>query len=111
MGIQPVEVERIEGCFTHPDLPDWGEFVPNHVLNTWAQQNSIDLEIIHMEDDGEVDEDLVEQWFNWQLSDLSFWSPKPPADNSFMLSIHDTEDGPCVWWATPKPEAGDEQFN
>lgn len=102
MGIQPVDVVRDEGVFTHPDLPDWGEYVPNDVLDAWASDNNIKLEIIHLENDGDADEELVEQWFDWKLSNFSFWNPAPPADNAFMLSIHDTEDGPCVWWAIPK---------
>lgn len=99
--ISPSEVIRENGFWTHYDLPDFGERVSFEKGNfkDWLDSNGIRVVIVPM--DGDADNDLVKSWFEYGLCDCSFWDPTPPAENAFLLSIHDTEDGPCAWWAIP----------
>lgn len=99
--ISPSEVIRENGFWTHPDFPDFGEVVSfeSGDFKDWMDSNSIKVVVVSME--GDADAELVESWFDEGLYDCSFWNPAPPADNAFLLSIHDTEDGPYAWWAIP----------
>jgi hypothetical protein len=100
MAIQSVEVKRDHnGMWTHPDLPNWGESISRSELKEWEEENGITVNLVSM--DGDAPEELVDRWFEDGDCDCSEWKPTPPSADSFLLSIHDTEDGPYSWWATP----------
>lgn len=102
--IQPEDVERASwGYWTHSKLPDFGEWVERKVLDEWASKNRIELTIVMMEEDTDAPEELVEAYFdaNAGYSGFGEWEPKLPSKDSFFLSIHETEDGPVAWIATP----------
>ncbi|MDK9790007.1 hypothetical protein [Vibrio sp. D431a] len=102
--IKPIEVDRnAEGCWTHPEIPNFGENVAPHVLNAWALANNFSLTILEIYDDPDVSEDYVEELsdLNKPYKGFSKWFPKLPTENSFFLSFHESEDGPVAWIATP----------
>lgn len=102
MSIEKQPVERDEmGFWTHPNLPNFGEVVSKETLEAFENENNITVVIYSME--GSADQEIIDQWFEEGESCLK-WEPTPPSRSSFILSIHDTEDGPYVWWAVPKPK-------
>lgn len=89
--IQPVEVVRdCDGFWTHPDFPLWDEGTPASEVHKWCDDNDLSLLIIHMENDDEG------------ICNCTPWEPTHP-DNSFLLSIHDTEDGPVAIYGARLP--------
>lgn len=102
MTIKKLPVERDEmGFWTHPELPNFGEAVSITELEEFEAKNNITVKIIPMESD--ASQELIDKWFDDGESCLD-WQPTAPSKSSFILSIHDTEDGPYVWWAVPKPK-------
>ncbi|EIA5325135.1 hypothetical protein K7L04_003520 [Vibrio parahaemolyticus] len=102
MAIEKLNVERCEsGFWTHPDLPDFGEVVDREQMEAFEAEHSIKVHMASME--SEADEELVNEYFDGGSSCLQ-WQPSQPAENAFLLSIHDTEDGPYAWWAVPVVE-------
>lgn len=101
MQIQPVSVNRNKGFWSHPDLPleKWGEVITKVEFDSFQKVNNLKVHIVGMDDDGT--ESFVDAWYDDGLDDCSPWVPTPPTDNSFLLSIHDTEDGPVAWFAEP----------
>ncbi len=101
--IQPeVVVRGKSGYWTHSKVPDWGEFAPPDVLAQWQLEHGIDIDFVWMEEDGDLE--FVERWFDEGLYDVTPWTPTPPSDDHFLLSICETEDGPISWWAVPRKE-------
>ncbi|MDE5179908.1 hypothetical protein [Vibrio fluvialis] len=101
--LQPEPVNRDKyGAWTHSELPNFGESVSYQRLNYWGDDRGISIDIRHMEN--EIDEELPEwkAFFKEMSADFSKWDPIPPTPTSFLISLHDTEDGPCAWWATPR---------
>lgn len=100
--ITKLPVERDEmGFWSHPNLPNFGEVVSKDALEAFENENNITVVIYSME--GNADQEIIDQWFEAGESCIK-WEPTPPSRSSFILSIHDTEDGPYVWWAVPKPK-------
>lgn len=98
--IKEIEVSRDKnGWWTHPELPEFGDSSTVHQILEWFKSNHIKPSFILMSDD--CQEGFVEKWFDEGLTNCSPWTPTPPNKNSFLLSIHDTEDGPVAWFATP----------
>lgn len=101
MTIKAIEVERdFQGYWTHPELPDWGEHITQSELDAWKAENSIDVVFVWMESD--ADEDVLQSYFEDGDPFIGNWEPVPPEANAFVLSIHDTEDGPVAVFAVPK---------
>ncbi|WP_238116699.1 3'-5' exonuclease [Vibrio cincinnatiensis] len=101
MTIKKLPVERDGmGFWTHPELPNFGEVVSLPELYAFEVKNGITMKIVPMESD--ASEKVISRWFDDGDSCLD-WEPTPPSKSSFILSIHDTEDGPHVWWAVPNP--------
>lgn len=97
--ITKLAVERDEmGFWTHPNLPDFGEVVSKATLEAFEANNDITVKVVAMEND--ADQLIIDAWFDEGESCIK-WEPTPPSRSSFILSIHDTEDGPYVWWAVP----------
>lgn len=97
--IQAVTVEREEGYWTHPDLPEWDEGTPRSECNAWAEANGGEFVVIWFESD--ANEELIEHYFDDGDIDISDWNPVCDKADSFLLSIHDTEDGPVALFFAP----------
>ncbi|OCH31806.1 hypothetical protein A6E13_16415 [Aliivibrio fischeri] len=97
--INAVEVERDEnGFWTHPHFPNLGELWKPY--KDWAEENNIKFANVWFECD--ASEELEERFYEKEDgSAITEWQPTKPADNAFLLSIHDTEDGPVAIWALP----------
>lgn len=57
-------------------------------------------------DAGDGTEEAYKTYFDGAIADCSAWKPsKPDGDGWFIVSIHDTEDGPaCIWIRHPTEE-------
>ncbi|MGI2021682.1 hypothetical protein [Shewanella glacialipiscicola] len=102
--IQAVTVERDEGYWTHPDLPEWDEGTPRAECIAWAAANGGDFVVIWFEAD--APENLIERYFDDGDIDISDWNPVCDKVGSFLLSIHDTEDGPVALFFAPNEQEG-----
>lgn len=101
MKIEATKVERCkDGYWTHPELPDMGETVSKFKLEQFENEQGFKVHIISMEYD--ADEETTDLYFEHGEPGCPLWEPTKPSDNAFLLSIHDTEDGPFAWWAVPK---------
>lgn len=104
--IQPCPIDRkADGTFIHPDLPPFAE---SDAIQAWmTEQGLVAFVIVDLFDslDDLPDEDNDRITLAWeQRSDLSeFPLIHPEGDGWFLLSIHDTEDGPVAWWVTRDP--------
>lgn len=100
--IEPVEVVRdADGWFSHPQYmtePEFAdvEWLSQQEFDKYTSERGIETGITYMELD---DDELYDRYVNDGLCECSAWEPSRPAgDGWFVLSIHDTEDGPiCVW--------------
>lgn len=100
--IEPVEVVRdAEGWWFHPQYlaePEFEdvEYIPREQFEQYIAARGIEVTFTSME--GDNDEEF-ERYCETGDADCSRWTPTPPpGDGWFILSIHDTEDGPvCVW--------------
>ncbi|MCG7551588.1 hypothetical protein [Pseudoalteromonas sp. Of7M-16] len=100
MGIKPVKVERDEnGWWVHPDLPKWDEGTCQNEIAAWFEKNRVTYFIDHFE--SSATEEQSNRWFEEGNCDCSDWQPTCDEDNSFLLSIHDTEYGPIGIFAVP----------
>ncbi|WP_263147765.1 DUF550 domain-containing protein [Pseudomonas sp. RIT-PI-AD] len=105
--LQPAPVERDEkGWWTHPEYEEWlgdRERITSAEFDAWYATRAITIAIRWM--DGDVTDDQFKSYFE-QDCDCSSWQPTPPCGAGwFLLSIHDTEDGPVSLWARPAPGA------
>ncbi|GGN23075.1 hypothetical protein GCM10007984_23590 [Shewanella putrefaciens] len=98
--IQAAVVERIEGYWTHPDLPEWDEGATRAECEAWAADNGGEFVSIWFEMD--APENLIERYYDDGDIDISDWQPVCDKAGSFLLSIHDTEDGPVALFFAPK---------
>lgn len=102
MAIQEIDVKRDSyGFWTHPNFPDFGERIANADLAKWESDNNITVKQVAMDGDESASEALLKRWFEDGSCDCSEWNPTAPTDNSFLLSIYETEDGPLALWAVP----------
>ena len=72
------------------------ELIPNDVWYEALNGEGIQTAVIMFEDD--ADEELTVEFYeteNWVWA-LSQWNPKPPTKDYFLVSIHDTDYGPCA---------------
>ena len=103
MSIKPVKVVRDKyGFFSHPDFPAWDEGISVDIINEWFYDNGGIFVVVHFEDD--ADGYLVDQWFDTDFKeDVSCltWEPTNKYEGAFLLSIHDTEDGPVAVFFRP----------
>ncbi|EKO3439503.1 hypothetical protein NTE19_003395 [Vibrio fluvialis] len=101
MKVQAIEVCREKGFFTHPGIPldFWGETITKEQMDAFEKENGFKVRCVFM--DGDAARSFVDEWYEDGLDDCSPWEPTPPADDAFLLSIHDTEEGPVAWFAVP----------
>lgn len=102
LQIHPVDVVRdSDGWFSHPQYlsePEWEdiEFIERMDFDRYCAERGIETTITSMESD---DLEMLDQYVELGQCDCRDWEPsQPDGDGWFVLSIHDTEDGPvCVW--------------
>lgn len=101
--IQPVTPERNAdnlGFWTHPDFfepANGNEYPAPGEFETWAKAHAVEVYTLAMEADPGAD-DIQLAWEAGE-SDVSAWVPTPPpGEGWFLVSIHDTEDGPYSVW-------------
>lgn len=105
--IQPCPIERdSDGMFFHPDLPDYGDDYT--AVQAWMNDQGFVAFVIVDLFDGLFDlpdedcERITQAWEkNSNVSEFPLVHPE--GDGWFLLSIHDTEDGPVAWWVTRDP--------
>ncbi|MGI2111851.1 hypothetical protein ACRN9C_21060 [Shewanella frigidimarina] len=102
--IQAATIERDEGYWTHPDLPEWDEGTTRAECEAWAADNGGEFVVIRFEYD--APEKLIDSYFEQGETDISDWLPVCEKAGSFLLSIHDTEDGPVALFFAPKDNGG-----
>lgn len=97
--IEPKEVVRNNsGNWTHPAVPDWGEGESVETIKAWFDAHQIEWRSVALEDDLSAEE--YDRWAAKGDYDAEGWEPtKPDGTGWFVLSIHDTDDGPVCWWA------------
>ncbi|WP_162988176.1 hypothetical protein [Alcaligenes aquatilis] len=50
---------------------------------------------------------VATDYFEHGSGDFSGWNPSPPqGDGWFIISVHDSDDGPVALWATREPAGG-----
>ncbi|ENM5750397.1 3'-5' exoribonuclease [Vibrio mimicus] len=54
--------------------------------------------------ESDASQELIDKYFN-DGEYCTDWQPRAPSKSSFILSIHDTEGGPYVWWLQQSDEA------
>ncbi|MEZ8095811.1 hypothetical protein ACED51_17060 [Photobacterium swingsii] len=98
MAIQPARIERDKyGFWTHPEFPNFGEVITKEEKERWEKANNVKLEFIYFEQD--APEVLQERYFTeGQAKACAEWEPSQPK-SSFLISVHDTEDGPIAFFA------------
>nr|WP_125783058.1 hypothetical protein [Pseudoalteromonas rubra] len=92
-------VRDCDGCWTHPDLPMFDETTTTSEINAYLAQFGLTSHAVWMEYDCHPDE--FERYFEAGDSNISFWNPACNIKGSFMLSIHDTDQGPIALFAYP----------
>ncbi|MGU9813160.1 hypothetical protein [Pseudomonas sp. LF052] len=97
--IEPIEVVRNHcGNWTHPDLPAWGEGERFDTIEAWFDARQIEWRWVALEDD--ISPEEYQKWAAKGHYDAEGREPtKPEGAGWFVLSIHDTDDGPVCWWA------------
>lgn len=105
--ISPMEPQRDSGgWWSHPDyIPNLEEGALRVEFDVWLEVNGVECVARLMEDDVEPDSPVAQAWENGD-ADCSAWTPKPPeGEGWFLVSIHDTEDGPSAVWLRKLPDA------
>jgi len=103
MSIQPVTVNRDKGGYwVHPELPEWDDGTTQKEIDTWFSNNNLSYWIDNFEDSTTATEEMQDAYFVNGDVGVPDWKPECPVEGSFLLSIHDTEDGPVAVFAIPK---------
>ena len=99
MIIQPAKIERDEdGFWTHPDFPAWDEDITSETIADWKDENEVNFDCVMF--DGDAPEYLEDRYYDrGDLTAVAEWDPVCKRGVSFLLSIHDTEDGPVALFA------------
>ncbi|MBJ7265451.1 hypothetical protein [Idiomarina abyssalis] len=101
MVIKPAEITRDDiGAWVHPDLPEWDEGTTQDEINDWFETHSISYEFIRFE--SQSSQEQFDRYYEDGNSDLTDWKPTCDKPGSFLLSIHETEDGPVALFAVPQ---------
>lgn len=98
--IQPMAVTRDElGFWSHPDIPDFDE--DGQAYRAWLKHQGLETSFASLESEDD-DHPVYKSYYHDDDPDPSVagWNPDPPkGEGWFVLSIHDTEDGPYYVWA------------
>ena len=96
--IQPAPVERdAQGWWSHPGIPNFDEDM--NAWRAWIDAQGLDIKYKMLEDEPE-EHPVWRSYFEDESPSVANWTVAPPkGDGWFVLSIHDTEDGPVWVWA------------
>ncbi|EPR5147725.1 TPA: hypothetical protein ACMDT2_004178 [Vibrio parahaemolyticus] len=98
MTIQAQPVQRNQyGYWTHSEYPSWAEWTDEKVMHKWFSDRGLCFQVVYFESD--VSEEKSERFFGKGDPDVTDWQPTKPHPDAFLLSIHDTENGPVAIWA------------
>ncbi|QBJ01006.1 hypothetical protein Rostov7_00045 [Vibrio phage Rostov 7] len=104
MCIKAQDVKRDEhGFWTHDDFPKFEitEFKSSEQWDKWLKDNKVGFRVIWFEDD--ASEDLQDRYFeDSDLKAVAEWNPACESKDAFLISIHDSEDGPLAVFAIPQ---------
>lgn len=93
------------GEWSHPDLPEWDESVTKEDIKEFENKNRIDLHFVYFEFD--APENLQDEYYSKNfdcINVLKKWNPECSIKPSFLLSIHETEEGPIAIFAIERKE-------
>jgi hypothetical protein len=77
-------------------------------FDAWKKAHDVECTSSMMCDEYDNGSDLVRDY--GEYCDCAAWDPDPPAGNGwFLVSIHDTEDGPCAVWLRHKPTSAEDE--
>lgn len=100
IDIKPVDVRRSDnGYWRHPDFPVWDENTNGHVINQWFDDRGLSYYVSHFQET--AGEEQIKAYLSGEGS-ISDWFPKAPKGDSFLLSIHETDDGPVAVFGVRK---------
>src|SRR5690606_25065389 len=104
MPLQELPLDQ-NGWRCHPDLPQFEEGQEQD-FGKYLRQQGLRYALHSLENDTSPENDkIATDYFEHGSSDFSGWNPLPPqGDGWFLISIHDTEDGPVAMWVTREPE-------
>lgn len=117
MSIKPIEAVEVirdeDGWFSHPQYftePEWDDVdtFTREEFDKYCTERGLETAVTDMESD---DFDMHDRYCEEGQVDCSAWEPSRPAGEGwFVLSIHDTEDGPvCVWGRRLQSEPQEQQ--
>lgn len=102
MTIQPAQIQRDEnGYWSHPDFPAWDEGVEQETIDQWFSDNEITYFVDEFEGSVTATEEMHKAYYDDGAMGAPDWQPRCDADGAFLLSIHDTEQGPVAVFAAP----------
>lgn len=106
--LTPEPVRRDEdGFWTHTafnELFGDREIIPKEEWKAWCEDQNIEISTSQMEYELSEDHPAWISHFDEGNAGCSGWNPEPPSEDWYMLTIHDTEDGPVVIWYREIPE-------
>lgn len=101
--IQPTTPERGSdnlGFWTHPDFfepANGNEYPVPGEFEAWAKDQGVEVYTLPLEADPGADD--IQAAYEEGDADISGWEPTPPIGEAwFLVSVHDTEDGPYSVW-------------
>ncbi len=101
--IRPMIPERSSdnlGFWTHPyffEPANGNEYPAPGEFEAWAKDQGVEVYTLPMDADPGAD-DIQLAWEAGE-ADVSAWKPTPPiGEGWFLVSVHDTEDGPYSVW-------------
>lgn len=93
------------GEWSHPDFPEWDETMTKEDVKKFENENHIDLYYIYFETDAPLN--LQDEYYDkgYPSSEIiRRWNPECSLKPSFLLSIHETEEGPIAIYAVERKE-------
>lgn len=102
--IEAAPVARDEnGFWCHPDLPKFGESDGDE-YRAWVEHQQLKVHRVDMEDD--ASDELNRRVMESDIGATADWTPTSPGADWFLLTIHDTDDGPVAWFAYRATDVG-----
>lgn len=94
------KVERDEnGYWTHSEMMFWDEGTTRDEVDRWFLSKGLIHHAVWFESD--APEDVQSKYFEKGDPNISGWFPTVNIEDAFLVSIHDTEDGPVAIFAQP----------
>lgn len=91
-----------DGYWCHSKYPDFGENANKYEIQRWEENNGILVYFDFFEHS--ASDKLLEEYFDEGSSNISKWIPNCYSEDSFLLTIHQTEDSPIAIFAIKTQE-------